>query len=286
MARDARADKGGRAHRRERASDAVQPELIGFTMPAMSIVQPSVLLRTASLLAASVLLACASPQQRPSSELPKPEPTTSSTELVSVRPGVNDRYFEADAVASFTSEFEVERRDVIRSRDEIVAALDLSPGMTVADIGAGTGAFLAPLHAGIGADGKLYAVDIVPAFLEHLRARAQAEALTNVEVVEGTPTDVMLPDASIDLLFLCDVYHHIEYPSVFARSLHRALRTDGRLIVVEFERIEGKTSPAMLKHVRQDKATLIAELTAEGFVLEHEITDVPLRENYMLVFHK
>jgi predicted methyltransferase len=261
----------------------------------MSIVHPSsALLRAATTLAASVLIACASPQQNPSSEAPRPpapavnprEPTPSEPELVSVRPGVNDRYFELDAISNFTAEFEVERRDVIRSRDEIVAALELSPGMIVADIGAGTGAFLAAISAGIGAGGKLYAVDIVPAFLEHLRTRAEQERLRNVEVIEGTATAVMLPDASIDLMFMCDVYHHIEYPSVYARSLHRALRADGRLIVVEFERIPGKTSPAMLEHVRQDKATLIAELTAEGFVLEREITDVPLRENYMLVFHK
>lgn len=251
-------------------------------------------LRAMSTLAASVLLACASPQQSLSSETPRapasavnpPAPAASEPELVSVRPGVNDRYFEPDAIESWTARLEVERRDVIASRDEIVAALELEPGMVVADIGAGTGAFLAPLSVGIGADGTLYAVEIVPAFLEHLQARAEQEQLRNVVVVEGTATAVMLPDASIDLMFLCDVYHHIEYPSVYARSLHRALRADGRLIVVEFERIPGKTSPSMLEHVRQDKATLIAELVAEGFVLEREITDVPLRENYMLVFRK
>jgi ubiquinone/menaquinone biosynthesis C-methylase UbiE len=257
-------------------------------MSAMSIVHPSALRRAASTLAACGLLACASPQQRRGGETPviSAEPSASERELVSVRPGVNDRYFEADAIASWTATFELERRDVIASRDEIVAALELSPGMTVADIGAGTGAFLASLSAGVGAEGTLYAVDIVPAFVEHLRTRAAAEQLPNVEVVAGTATAVMLPDASIDLMFMCDVYHHIEYPSVYARSLHRALRADGRLIIVEFDRIPGKTSPAMLRHVRQDKATLIAELTAEGFVLEREITDVPLRENYMLVFHK
>jgi ubiquinone/menaquinone biosynthesis C-methylase UbiE len=263
-------------------------------MSAMSIVHEGALLRAASMLAASLLLACASPQQSPGTETPRPsapavsppDPTASEPELVSIRPGVNDRYFEANAISRLSAEFDGERRDVIARRDEIVAALELEPGMIVADIGAGTGAFLAPLSAGIGADGTLYAVDIVPAFLEHLRARADTEKLQNVEVIEGTPTAAMLPGASVDLMFMCDVYHHLEYPSVYARSLHRALRADGRLIVVEFERIPGKTSPGMLKHVRQDKATLIAELAAEGFVLEREITDVPLRENYMLVFHK
>jgi ubiquinone/menaquinone biosynthesis C-methylase UbiE len=255
-------------------------------MRAMSIVHGRTLLRAASTLVACVLLACARAPAEPSETPRPPESTVLEPELVSVRPGINDRYFRPGAIATFTDEFEVERRDVIKSRDEIVAALALAPGMIVADIGAGTGAFLAPLSAGVGADGKLYAVDIVPAFLEHLRTRVAAEGLSNVEVVEGTPTTVELADASIDLMFLCDVYHHIEYPSVYARSLHRALRADGRLYVVEFERIPGKTSPSMLKHVRQDKATLIAELSAEGFVLEREITDVPLRENYMLVFHK
>jgi ubiquinone/menaquinone biosynthesis C-methylase UbiE len=255
-------------------------------MLVMSIVHGSAL-RTAiaSMVFATVLFACASPQRSPISETPS-ESQASVPALVSVRPGVNDPYFEPDAVATWTDKLEGERRDVIASRDEIVAALALTPGMIVADIGAGTGPFLAPISAGIGADGKLYAVDIVPAFLEHLRMRVQAEGLRNVEIVEGTATEAMLADASIDLLFMCDVYHHIEYPSVYARSLHRALRADGRLIVVEFQRIPGKTSVGMLKHVRQDKATLIAELSAEGFVLEREITDVPLRENYMLVFHK
>jgi ubiquinone/menaquinone biosynthesis C-methylase UbiE len=255
-------------------------------MLQMAIVHTSALRRAAWMLAAGVILACAGPQRSPIEASAEPEPPAPEPELVSVRPGINDRYFRPGAIATFTDEFEVERRDVIKSRDEIVAALALAPGMIVADIGAGTGAFLAPLSAGVGADGKLYAVDIVPAFLEHLRTRVAAEGLSNVEVVEGTPTTVELADASIDLMFLCDVYHHIEYPSPFARSLHRALRADGRLFVVEFERIPGKTSPSMLKHVRQDKATLIAELAAEGFVLEREITDVPLRENYMLVFHK
>src|SRR5690606_33807369 len=123
--------------------------------------------------------------------------------LVSVRPGINDRYFEPDAIETWTQTLEQERREVIAARDPIVAALELQPGMIVADIGSGTGAFLAPLSAGIGETGKLYAVDIVPSFLAHLRERAASEQLTNVEVVEATPTDVQLPADSVDLMFLC-----------------------------------------------------------------------------------
>ncbi|PRP90744.1 Ubiquinone/menaquinone biosynthesis C-methyltransferase UbiE [Enhygromyxa salina] len=211
---------------------------------------------------------------------------SASPERRSVRPGVNDRYFEDGAVERWTDTLERERREVIALRDPIVAALELEPGMVVADIGAGTGAFMSALSAGVGETGTVYAVDIVPAFLDHLRARAETEGLTKVEVVEATPTAVGLADASVDLMFMCDVYHHIEYPSVYVRSLYEALRPEGRLIIVEFDRIPGETSAKMMKHVRQDQATLVAEVTAEGFVLEREIEDVPFDENYMLVFRK
>jgi ubiquinone/menaquinone biosynthesis C-methylase UbiE len=156
----------------------------------------------------------------------------------------------------------------------------------VADIGAGTGAFLQALSVELGDTGKLYAIDIAPQFLDHLRARAGEQGLGNVEVIEGSPTATNLPDASVDLLFLCDVYHHLEYPAVYLRSLHRTLRPDGRMVIIDFEKIPGKTSAAMMKHVRQDKATLLVEVTAEGFVLERELDTVDLDENYMLVFRK
>jgi ubiquinone/menaquinone biosynthesis C-methylase UbiE len=158
--------------------------------------------------------------------------------------------------------------------------------MVVADIGAGTGAFMEALSAELGGDGKLYAVDIIPKFLEHLRERAGQSGRANVVVVEGGPTQTNLPEGSVDVVFLCDVYHHFEYPSVYLRSLYRTLKPDGRMIIIEFDKIPGKTSASMLAHVRQDKPTLLAEVTAEGFVLEREITTVELEENYMLVFRK
>ena len=96
----------------------------------------------------------------------------------------------------------------------------------------------------------------------------------------------MLPADSVDLLFVCDVYHHLEYPAAYLRTLHRALRADGRLVIVEFDKVPGKTTPGMMKHVRQDRATLLQEVGAEGFVLEREVDSVVLDENYMLVFRK
>ncbi|MFO7565959.1 MAG: methyltransferase domain-containing protein [Enhygromyxa sp.] len=212
--------------------------------------------------------------------------TIAETELVSVRPHINDAYMEPGAVEKWTTKLERERREVIAERDAIVAALELAPGMVVADIGAGTGAFMQAISAELGAEGKLYAVDIAPQFLDHLRERAASEGLANVEVVEGSPSATNLPEGSVDLLFICDVYHHLEYPSVYLQSMYRSLRPGGRMVIIEFDKIPGKTSEAMMKHVRQDRPTLLAEVTAEGFVLEREIDHLKLDENYVLVFRK
>lgn len=220
-----------------------------------------------------------------------PEPSSSDVdasepELVSVSPNINDGYMKPGAVEKWTDRLEREKREVIEHREAIVEALELEPGMAVADIGAGTGAFIAAISVELGDSGTLYAVDIAPLFLEHLRARATTEALGNVVVVEGSATATNLSEASVDLLFICDVYHHLEYPSVYLQSLYKSLRPDGRMVIVEFDKVPGKTSAAMLEHVRQDRPTLLAEVTAEGFVLEREITSVNLEENYMLVFRK
>lgn len=239
-----------------------------------------------SLLCLTLLLSLGC-SERPRTNVPADASgSAESGALVSVHPGINDRYYEDDAVKVWTDTLELERREVIAERDEIVAALELTPGITVADIGAGTGAFLAALSLGVGEAGTLVAVEIVPEFAAHLRERAGTEGLTNVVIVEASATDVTLEAQSVDLMFMCDVYHHIEFPAVYLPTLYRALRPGGRLVIVEFDRIPGKTSERMMKHVRQDQATLVSEVTAAGFVFDHEIEQVPLDENYMLVFRK
>jgi predicted methyltransferase len=217
------------------------------------------------------------------------EPAESSAvaEPVSVRPGINDRYFERDGLEDAIKGLESERREVAAAREAIVAALELREGMVVADVGAGTGLFLAPLSRALGPSGKLYALEIVPHFVVYLRERVAREQLQHVEVVEVTPTDPQLSPDSVDVLFLCDVYHHIEYPSVVLPQLREALRPNGKLVVIDFERIPGKTSEGMMKHVRADQETFTREITAAGFAFERELgpaEGVVLEENYMIVF--
>jgi len=204
----------------------------------------------------------------------------------SVFPGVNETFLSDDLdVEAFTQRFEGESREVYALREQLADALGLAPGDAVADIGAGTGFFLAALSNRIGPAGRLYAVDIAPRFLEHLKDRAQKEGLQNVSVVHGQEDSVTLPEASIDLAWICDTYHHFEYPQSTLASLYQALRPEGHLVIVDFHRIPGKTSKFLLDHVRAGQEVFRAEIEAAGFVFEAE-PDVGLDENYMLRFRR
>jgi len=202
----------------------------------------------------------------------------------SVRPGINAPYFQPNALDRYTGVLEGERREVVQHRDEIIHAMGLQEGMVVADIGAGTGLFTAEIAKRVGDKGAVFSVDIVPAFLDRIRERVEAEQLTNVTVVQGAERATTLDPASVDLAFMCDTYHHIEYPQTYMHSLFRTLRPGATLVLIDFERIEGESLPAILKHVRADKQTVIDEVSQAGFVLEAE-TDL-LQQNYYLHFRR
>jgi predicted methyltransferase len=94
---------------------------------------------------------------------------------------------------------------------------------------------------------------------------AREQQLANVEGVVNTPTDAKLAPQSVDIAFVCDTYHHFEYPQSMLASLHRALRPEGQLIVIDYEKIAGQSSGWVMGHVRADKAAVIREIEAAGF---------------------
>lgn len=207
-----------------------------------------------------------------------------AAEETSVKPGINDPYFRADGLDRYTRILESETREIVERRGDIVDAIGLEDGMVVADIGAGTGLLTMEMAKDVGQRGMVFAVDIVPAFLERIRERARAEGLANVVVVRGEERATGLEPASLDLAFMCDTYHHIEYPEAYMRSLFRSLRPGAALVLVDMKRPEGQSSPAVLRHVRADKSTVIAEVEKAGFVFESE-TEL-LVENYYLYFRR
>jgi len=205
----------------------------------------------------------------------------------SVRPGVNERFLAEDLdVGHFVEIFEGESREVSVQRERIVESLALSPGMTVADIGAGTGLFLPDFDREVGAEGRVYAVEISPKFLAHLRERAQREKLARVEVVKGLEDSVALPAASVDLAFVCDTYHHFEYPRSTLASLYSAIRPGGSLVVLDFERIPGESSDWVLEHLRAGKEVFRREIESAGFRFEREVKVEGLKENYVIRFQR
>jgi ubiquinone/menaquinone biosynthesis C-methylase UbiE/intracellular sulfur oxidation DsrE/DsrF family protein len=202
----------------------------------------------------------------------------------SVKPGINDPFKNPD-VKDFQGKFEGESREVYLKRDRIVAACGPKPGMVVADVGAGTGLFTRLFAKEVGPDGQVYAVDIAPKFLEHVQATSRKAGLKNVTPVLCNPDSVDLPANSVDLAFVCDTYHHFEFPARTLASLHRALKPGGRLVVVDFVRIPGKSSDWVLNHVRAGQEVVEKEIAAAGFEMAGEVKDL-LTENYVVVFTK
>jgi ubiquinone/menaquinone biosynthesis C-methylase UbiE len=115
----------------------------------------------------------------------------------------------------------------------VVSALELKPGMKVADIGSGSGLFTRPIAKAVGPQGTAYAVDIDPALLKIVERSAADEKLPNVRTILGTPTDPKLPEP-VDLAFVCDTLHHIEKPEAYLQTLKKYLTPEGRIAVIDF----------------------------------------------------
>lgn len=119
--------------------------------------------------------------------------------------------------------------------DRVLAALELKPGMAVADIGAGSGYYSWRIAERVGARGTVYAVDIQPEMVRLLQRQMTQRGAANVEAILGAPTDPRLPAGALDLALMVDVYHELEYPYEMLASITRALKPGGRLVFVEFK---------------------------------------------------
>jgi len=214
-------------------------------------------------------------------------PLTPPPEETSAKPGINDEFLGKDVnLAEWHQKFETESREIAAHKDAIIAALKLKKGDDVADVGSGTGLFLKPLAEAVGVAGRVYALDIAPAFVEALKQRVRAEKLEQVEVRLSKERSVELPALSVDAAFVCDTYHHFEYPQHVLFSLYKAIRPLGNLYVVDFERIQGTSRPWIMEHVRCDKRTVIKEIEQAGFQFVEELPVPGLSENYMLRFRR
>ncbi len=201
----------------------------------------------------------------------------------SVRPGIN-KPFENPVPKDFLDKFEGESREIAAQAKEIVAACKLKPGMTVADVGAGTGLFTRKFAAVVGDSGKVIAVDIAPSFLRHIEKTCADAKIENVETILCDQFSTKLPKNAVDVVFICDTYHHFEFPERTLQSIHDALRPGGQIVLIDLERIEGKSTDWVMGHVRAGKEVFVREIAAAGFKAVGE--EKFLKENYFVRFEK
>jgi SAM-dependent methyltransferase/protein tyrosine phosphatase (PTP) superfamily phosphohydrolase (DUF442 family) len=205
----------------------------------------------------------------------------------SVRPGINSNFLSPDLNPDdFVKRFEIESREVYSARMEVLKACGVKPGQTVADIGAGTGLYTRLFANEVGPEGWVYAVDISPRLIQHIMDKAKAIELANITGVLCPEDSVSLPPNSIDLAFVCDTYHHFEFPSSTLRSILSSLKPGGQFIVIDFKRIEGVTRPWLMEHVRAGQEVFQSEIEEAGFELIGEEEIPGFEENYFLRFRK
>ncbi len=164
-------------------------------------------------------------------------------------------------------------------------ALDLigiRPGMTVADVGAGTGYMTLRMARRVGPDGKVYANDIQREMLDRLAENSRRDNLSNIETVLGSEGDAKLPAGKMDLVILVDVYHEFSRPEEMLESIRRSLKPDGRLVLVEYKK-EDPSVPIRPEH-KMSLPDIKTEVEAEGYKLDKVIDSLP--RQHIVIFRK
>jgi SAM-dependent methyltransferase len=165
--------------------------------------------------------------------------------------------------------------------DLLVEELHLQPEMTVADIGAGSG-YLSRRMVPIVAPGRVFAVDVQPQMVELLTELSQKPEFRNLVPIQGGTDNVKLPPASTDLAVLVDVYHELAYPYEVMRSLIRALKPGGRVVLVEY-RGEDPAVPIKPLH-KMSEAQIRREMSVLPLTWERTSERLPMQ--HIVVFRK
>jgi len=172
------------------------------------------------------------------------------------------------------------KRDEYQKPHEVLSALNIKPGETIADIGAGTGYFTFRLAHFVGDKGKVYAVDVSADMIRHINRRSRDTKAVNVVSILADLDDPLLPDQSVNRFFICDVWHHVENQTKYLSLMKRMLKPGGEIVMIDFHKKELPFGPPLeMKVARED---VIKQMQANGFRLSKEHTFLP--HQYFLVF--
>jgi ubiquinone/menaquinone biosynthesis C-methylase UbiE len=236
--------------------------------------------RLAVLLVVALWLACAAPHAPLAPAKPRPHAHPHAHPHEHAHPNVHHGHRSPEAFARYAASMDRSARDAWQKPEALLDALAIAPGNVVADIGAGTGYFTFRLARRVGASGRVVATDVDDRFLAMLRARAAREGSTNVES-RKTATDAPgLAHRSVDAVFICNTYHHIDDRLAWLRKLRGALRSGARVIHVDFHKRPLPVGPP--ESHKLTPADVTREMTTAGFALEKTIDFLPYQ--YVLVF--
>ena len=189
--------------------------------------------------------------------------------------GGHDQHGNPADLDAYIRRIEGEDRQEWQRPDEVVAALRVRPGDTVADVGVGPGFFALRLARAVGPRGRVYAVDVVPAMIAVLRDRIAGAALDNVTPVLARDDDPLLPEAACDLILVVNTFHHFPDGVAYLRLLASRLKPGGRIANVDFHKREMPVGPPIEHKVARDDFLAVAreaglEVAQEESFLPHQ----------------
>jgi predicted methyltransferase len=232
----------------------------------------------------AVLTACGAP---PSPGASPPSPTAAPPDHAGHHAGRSDDHLEGahaplvhrfQTAEQWAREFDNPERDAWQKPQEVVAAMKIESGMTVADLGAGTGYFESLLSRAVGPTGSVLALDVESDMVRYLGERMQREHLENVRPGLVATDDPKLGAGTVDRILVVDVWHHIDAREAYAGKLRDALKSGGKVFVVDFK-LDATRGPP--KHHRLAPEQIAHELGAAGLAVETLATSLP--EQYIVV---
>ena len=153
---------------------------------------------------------------------------------------------------AYIARMEEPERATWQKPDEVVAALQLKPGQTACDIGAGPGYFAIRLARAVGESGQVFGVEVEPRMLEALRKRLETAHVRNLTPVLSLAGDPLLPPNACDLILIVDTYHHFPDGPGYLRRLVRSLRPGGKIVNIDFHKRELPLGPPVEHKVSRE----------------------------------
>ena len=186
-------------------------------------------------------------------------------------------------IKQYLEQLDSEERDQYQKPRQVIDALNLKPGLAVADLGSGSGYFTRRFIEAVTETGKVYAVDVEPEMLKYAEESVvHMHRSYTAEFILARPDNPKLPYGSIDLLFLCNTYHHLEERTKYFSDTRSSLKPGGRLAIIDFYNDERSGELGFPKQHLVPRETVIAELAKAGYRLVREHTFLP--RQYFLEF--